>query len=111
MAKLFAVVTFTRPVEPAPTVAMMDVGDTTVYWAGAPPKETLVMLLKSIPVIVTTVPEPPLVGVNEVMARSFDLLFIRMDIDETPLLTTGRSGTPSPSISAGATHQAWELAR
>ena len=62
------VVTVSVPVAPLPTVAVMQVSLLTVKEAAAmPPKATAVTPVKFVPVIVTTVPVPPLLGVNEVM--------------------------------------------
>ena len=62
------VVTVIVPVAPFPTVALMVVALVTVKDAAAvPPKATAVAPVKLVPVMVTTVPVPPLVGVNEVM--------------------------------------------
>ena len=53
---------------PLPTVAVIVVALATVKEVAAvPPKATAVAPVKLVPVMVTTVPVPPLVGVNEVM--------------------------------------------
>jgi hypothetical protein len=52
----------TATVPPAGTVAVIDVGETTVYDAEMPPNVTLVAPPKPLPVIVTFVPTGPLVG-------------------------------------------------
>jgi hypothetical protein len=63
------VVTETLPdAPPAATTAVMDVAETTVKLAAAvPPKLTAVAPVKFVPVIVTVVPAPALVGVKLVM--------------------------------------------
>jgi hypothetical protein len=74
-AKAFAVVavppgvvTAISPVEaPAGTIAVSDVADATVKDALVPPKVTLVVPVKFVPVTVTFVPTGPLVGVNDEM--------------------------------------------
>ena len=56
------------PVAPLPTVAVIDVALTTVKEAAAvPPKATAVAPVKLVPLMVTIVPVPPLLGVNEAM--------------------------------------------
>ena len=60
--------TETKPDVPAPTTAVMEVEDTTVNdVAGVPPKLTAEAVEKLVPVMVTVVPAPALVGVKEVM--------------------------------------------
>lgn len=62
------VVTLTLPEEPPATVAVIEVELFTEYEVAAvPPKLTAVAPLKLVPVMVTVVPLPPVVGVNEVM--------------------------------------------
>jgi hypothetical protein len=69
------VVTLTLPEAPVATIAVIVVAFTTVNDdAATPPKLTAVAPVKFEPVIVTTVPEIPLVGVNEVMCGPFVLL-------------------------------------
>ncbi len=63
-----AVVTETEPEAPAPTVALMLVALTTVnVVAGVPPKLTAVAPVKFVPVILTTWPVLPEVGVKDVI--------------------------------------------
>ena len=63
-----AVVTETVPEAPAPTVALMLVALTTVnVVAAVPPKLTAVAPVKFVPVILTTCPVLPDVGVNDVI--------------------------------------------
>jgi len=55
------------PLAPLPTVALMVVGSITENDAATlPPKVTAVVPVKLVPIIVTTVPGPALVGENEV---------------------------------------------
>lgn len=62
------VVTDKVPELPVPTIAVILVEDPTVKeLAEVPPKLTLVVPVKLVPVIVTTVPLFPLVGVKELM--------------------------------------------
>ena len=62
------VVTLTFPLVPAATTAVMLVAETTLKEVAAvPPKLTAVVPVKSVPVKVTVVVEPALVGVNEVI--------------------------------------------
>jgi hypothetical protein len=61
------VVTDTWPVEPAPTKAVIEVGEVTKKDARVPPKLTAVAPVKLFPVIVTCVDCPPLVGANELI--------------------------------------------
>ena len=62
-------VTETVPEAPAPTVALMLVALTTVnVVAAVPPKLTAVAPVKFVPVILTTCPVLPDVGVNDVIA-------------------------------------------
>ena len=64
-----AVVTETEPEAPAPTVALMLVALTTVNVVAAlPPKLTAVAPVKFVPVILTTWPVLPEVGVKDVIA-------------------------------------------
>src|SRR5258708_31052698 len=112
VAKLVGVVTLTTPEAPAPTTALMVVGDTTIKeLAAMPPKLTPVTPVKLVPVILTAVPVAPLVGVKELMVRSFAFLLISTEMEAVPLLTTDRSGRPSPSMSAPVSQYAWGLAR
>ena len=63
-----AVVTETEPEAPAPTVALMLVALTTVNVVAAlPPKLTAVAPVKFVPVILTTCPVLPDVGVKDVI--------------------------------------------
>lgn len=60
------VITDTLPEVPLPTTAVMVFASTTVYEvARVPPNLTAVVPVKLAPVIVTTVPAPPIVGLNE----------------------------------------------
>ncbi len=69
LAVPFGVVTVICPLVPLPTVAVMVESFTTVkVCAGEPPKATTVAPVKFAPVMVTTVPVPPMVGVNELIA-------------------------------------------
>jgi hypothetical protein len=62
------VVTETLPDVPPATTAVMLVGETTIKEvAGVPPNETADAPVKLVPVIVTVVPVPALVGVNDVI--------------------------------------------
>jgi len=62
------VVTDTLPEAATPTIAVTLVAETTVNEVAAvPPKLTAVAPVNSVPVMVTIVPFPELVGVNEVM--------------------------------------------
>jgi hypothetical protein len=66
------VITDTVPVVPDATVAVIDVGDTTVnVVAGVPPKLTVVVPVKFVPVKITTAPALAVVGVNEVMVGAW----------------------------------------
>jgi hypothetical protein len=59
------------PDELFPTTALIVVGETTVKEvAGEPPKETDAALVKFSPVIVTTVPVPPIRGEKELTMGS-----------------------------------------
>src|ERR1700741_1220823 len=63
------VVTTTLPDAPAPTTAVIDVGETTLNEvAAAPPNVTLVAPVKLVPVIVTETVLPAPDGVNELIA-------------------------------------------
>ena len=62
------VVTVSVPEKPLPTVAVSEVALMTVKDAASrPPKATSIAPVKFVPVMVTTVPVPPLLGVKEVM--------------------------------------------
>ena len=62
------VVTLADPVVPVPTTAVIWVAELTVKLVAAvPPKLTALALVKPVPVIVTEVPVPAVVGVNEVI--------------------------------------------
>ena len=62
------VVTLTLPVAPAPTIAVILVGEFTVNdCADTPPKLTAVAPVKFVPVIVIVAPDAPLVGVKDVI--------------------------------------------
>src|SRR5258708_1320604 len=59
------VLTETAPVDPAPTTAVIVVGDTTEKaTAGKGPKETVVAVVRSVPVIVTVPPFPTATGIK-----------------------------------------------
>ena len=61
-----AVVTFTQPLAPAPTTAVIEVADTTLkLLAEMLPKVTEEAPPKFIPVMVTVLPAPAVVGLNE----------------------------------------------
>ena len=67
--------TDTLPDAPDATIAVMLVDDTIVNdVAAVPPKLTLVVPLKLVPVIVTVAPVPALVGVNEEIVGAAALL-------------------------------------
>ena len=60
------VVTFIFPVAPVPTMAVMVLSLTIINdEAATPPKVTAVVPVKFLPVIVTVVPIPPLIGVKD----------------------------------------------
>ena len=62
------VVTLTEPVVPVPTIAVICVAELTVkFVAAVPPKLTALAVVKPVPVIVTELPVPAVVGVNEVI--------------------------------------------
>jgi hypothetical protein len=62
----FGVVTLIIPLEPLPTMAIIVVGETTVkLWAAVPPKLTVVVPVRLLPVIKTDVPLTPEVGEKE----------------------------------------------
>ena len=64
----FAVTTRTFPVLPVPTTAVIDVALTTVNEVAAvPPKLTAVAPVKFVPVMVTTCPVLPDVGLKDVI--------------------------------------------
>ena len=64
----YAVVTITSPVDPVSTTARIVVEDCIIKEdAGAPPKVICDVVLKLFPVIVTTVPFPPVAGENDVI--------------------------------------------
>ncbi len=68
LAVPLGVVTLSVPVAPLATAAVMVVALVTVKVAAAvPPKATAVAPVKLAPLMVTTVPAPPLLGVNEVI--------------------------------------------
>ena len=70
------VVTLTFPVVPAATMAVIVVAFTTLNEvASVPPKLTAVASVKFVPVMVTVVPTPPEVGLNDVMAGGNGILF------------------------------------
>ena len=86
------VVTVITPVAPLATVALMLVVLTTVMLlAVVLPKATAVTPVKLLPVIVTTVPVPPTVGVNEVM------LGARLKVKE-PILVAIPPGVVTVSV-------------
>ena len=62
------VVRLTAPVEPAPTIAMMEVEETTVYDVTCvPPRVITDVLSKFVPVILIRAPAPAIIGEKEVM--------------------------------------------
>jgi hypothetical protein len=62
------VVRLTAPVAPVPTIATIEVDDTTVNEVtGVPPNVMVDVLLKFVPVILINVPAAAVVGANEVM--------------------------------------------
>jgi len=76
-----ATVTFPE-IAPEATVAVMLVAEFTVNEAAAtPPKLTAVAPVKLVPVIVTTVPAGPLVGVNDIIdGPAYPKLFFKIEI-------------------------------
>src|SRR5471032_2209511 len=93
-------------VAPAGTVTVRLVVLAAVTVAMVAPKNTMLLVvvaLKLVPVMVTDVPTGPLAGVNEVMVGGNTGLLRNMDTVLLPLLTTARSGLPSPSRSPIAT--------
>lgn len=65
------VVTWMRPVvAPVGTDVRIDVADSTVNGAATPLNDTPVTPVKFVPVTVTEVPRPPVVGVNEAIVGS-----------------------------------------
>ena len=83
------VVTLTFPEEPAPTTAVMLVGESTVKdVAGVPPKVTAVTPVKSVPVMVTVCPLEAIAGAKSVTAG---ILF-------TVTLNVADLEFPSPSV-------------
>lgn len=84
------VVTWIAPVSALfGTVAVMRIGDTTVKLALTPPKRTVVVPWKSVPLIVTVVPSGPEVGENEVMVGG---LFV-VTMKSVELVTVPSLGT------------------
>jgi hypothetical protein len=62
------VITLTVPDAAVPTTAVIVVGDTTLNEdAGTPPKLTVVVPKKLVPVMVTVAPAPVVEGVKELM--------------------------------------------
>src|SRR5471030_1654861 len=93
-------------VAPAGTVTVKLVALAAVTVAMVAPKNTMLLVvvaLKLVPVMVTDVPTGPLAGVNEVMVGGNTGLLRNTDTVLLPLLTTARSGLPSPSRSPIAT--------
>jgi hypothetical protein len=96
-------VTDTFPDAPLAITAGILVADATVNDAAAvPPKFTAVAPVKLVPVRVTTVPVPPLVGVNDVMVggETKKGLFLMMETVLLLKFATAKSALPSPSKSA-----------
>ena len=88
------------PVAPFPTVALAEVLLMTVKdVAGVPPKATAVTPVKLAPVIVTTVPVPPLVGVNEVMVGAMVTVKVLLLFAVPPGVVTEMAPVvPLPSV-------------
>jgi len=61
------VVTVTFPVAPSPTMAVIWVSESTVKLAASVPPNLTSVPVKLVPVMVTSVPVPPDVGLNDVM--------------------------------------------
>lgn len=92
-------VTLTLPLAPAPTTASIVVAEVTVNEvAGVPPKLTAVAPVKLRPVIVTVVPVPALVGLNDDIAGADTKVkpasvavpkgVVRLTVPEVPVATT-----------------------
>ena len=75
----YAVVTVTSPVDPVSETARIVVGDCTMKEeAGTPPSIICDVVLKLFPVMVTTVPFPPVAGVKELM-KGLGTRFLKME--------------------------------
>ena len=66
------VTTDTLPLAPAPTTALILVGETTEKdVAATPPNDTALTFVKFVPVMVTAIPWVPVVGSNDVIVGKF----------------------------------------
>ena len=94
-----AVVTLTVPFVPAPTLAIMLVAELTVNdCAAVPPKLTLVAPVKLLPVMVTWVPEPPMVGLKVVILGAATNVKPAKEPEPAWLDTTTFPEAPLPTI-------------
>jgi len=83
------VVTFTAPLVPLATIAVICVPELTVkLCAAVPPKDTAVAPVKLVPVITTDVPVPPDVGVKEVMVGEDVVVKVKLLLEVAVLLLT-----------------------
>lgn len=95
------VVTLTRPVAPAATLAVIWVNDTTVTpVAGTPPKVTVAGAVKPVPVIVIVMPVPALVGVKLVIVGTGANVNPVADaaVPEPGAITHTRPVAPAPTV-------------
>ena len=87
----------TLPVVPVPKMAVICVAESTVKLAaGVPPKLTAVAPDRFVPLTVTTVPLPPVVGLNEVIVGGCGLLILAAKALLSSLVN-GRTGLPQVS--------------
>jgi hypothetical protein len=96
-----ALVTATLPDAPAPTVAVMFVGELTVNDdAGIPPKLTATASVKLVPLIVINEPIAPLEGVNEVMVGIVMLVKVNPAAVAVPptVVTLTLPEAPAPTV-------------
>jgi len=93
------VTTLTVPEAPEPTTAVMVVAELTVNdVAVIPPKLTAVAPVKSVPVIVTDVPAPPLVGVKDVIVGAGINVNPANDADPPTVVTLTSPDAPVPTV-------------
>jgi hypothetical protein len=80
------------------TVAVIWVSEATVYAAEAPLKLTDVAPVKPVPVIVTTVPESPLAGVNEPIDGAIVKLVVLVAVPPGVVTAIGPLAAPAGTV-------------
>ena len=96
-AEAIPLLTLTGPVAPKPTTAVMVDSFSTVKDVDTPPKLTVVVPLKFVPVIVIVAPGPASVGTNEEMVGGIKKAKPPKDADPAAVVTFTSPDAPEPT--------------